>query len=177
MINLIRAATPLLAFVLLSACGGSTNPEFDGDTPEPTPPQNVAQPTPEPVIPTPTPLPTEVPDLEPTPLPVPTAVPTLTPTKVPPPSLKKVSANISWLIPEQRENGESLTMSEIGGYEIIFRKIDEIIFDSVVIPDQTASEYMLEDLDPGQYEFMIAAFDSEGLYSDFSTPAIIDLGD
>ena len=182
MIDKIRAATLLLAYVLLCACGGNTSPEFDNNSPEPTPEQQGVQPTPEPVLPTPITIPTEAPNPEPTRLPVPdpivqpTAIPSKSPVPTPTPSLQKGSANISWDIPEQRENGEDLTMSEIGGYEIIYRRTDEIIFNTVVIADQTVSAYLLENLDAGQYELMIAAFDSDGLYSDFSEPEIINIG-
>lgn len=85
---------------------------------------------------------------------------------------EKVSAVIEWDIPSTRENGEDLLLSEIGGYEIIYRNTQDIAYMTVVIEDQTVDQYLLENLDPGEYEVMIAAYDTDGLYSDYSDPAV-----
>jgi len=87
------------------------------------------------------------------------------------------SAHIEWDIPEFRENGDSMGMSEIAGYEILFRKTDEDIFYSVSIEDQNTMEYTLTDIPVGEYEFMISVFDTNGLYSEFSEPAIANLSE
>lgn len=82
---------------------------------------------------------------------------------------------MSWNIPLQRVNGESLDLSEIGGYEIMYRNTGDLLFESVIVSDSTVSNYLLENLESGQYEFLIAVFDTDGLYSDFSDPAIVNL--
>ena len=85
------------------------------------------------------------------------------------------SAHVTWNSPEFRENGDQLSLSEIAGYEIIYRKTDESIFYSVIIDDDNTLEYTIENLSLGQYEFMIAVFDTDGLFSDYSEPALANL--
>lgn len=85
------------------------------------------------------------------------------------------SAVVSWNIPTTRENGEELLLTDIGGYEILYRRYDEVIFSSVRVSDQSQSERIVEGLAPGRYEFFVLAFDEEGLYSDFSEPAVADI--
>lgn len=86
------------------------------------------------------------------------------------------SAIVEWDIPSTRENGEALDLSEIGGYELIYRKMDEALKPAIVITDQTRDSYEITDLPAGRYEVRIAAFDTDGLYSDFSEPAFADIG-
>lgn len=131
----------------------------------PTPP--VVSPTPTP--PAPTPTPTRPPVVTPTPIPTPTPVVT------PPPASTTMSAVISWRIPTQRENGESLRLGDIGGYEIVYRKEGEVLFDTVIIRDQSISQYVLRDLEAGRYEILIAVFDTKDLYSEFSAPTFVNL--
>lgn len=134
-------------------------------------------PTPPVVTPTPTlPAPT-TPTPTPTPPPVVTPIPTPTPTPIvtPPPVSTTMSAVISWRIPTQRENGESLRLGDIGGYEIVYRQEGELLFDTIIISDPSMSQYVLRNLEPGRYEILIAVFDSEDLYSEFSAPTFINL--
>lgn len=86
-------------------------------------------------------------------------------------------ATISWEIPTQRENGQDLLLSEIGGYEILYRPTLSAVYESIVVEDQTQTQIVLNNLPSGEYEFVIAAFDSDGLYSDFSDPTIAMLGE
>lgn len=86
-----------------------------------------------------------------------------------------MSAVISWRIPTQRENGESLRLGDIGGYEIVYRKEGEVLFDTVIIRDQSISQYVLRDLEAGRYEILIAVFDTKDLYSEFSAPTFVNL--
>lgn len=85
-------------------------------------------------------------------------------------------ATISWDIPTQRENGQDLMLSEIGGYEILYRPTLSEVYESIVVEDQTQTEIVLNNLPSGEYEFVIAAFDNDGLYSDFSDPTIAMIG-
>jgi len=74
--------------------------------------------------------------------------------------------NLAWRTPDQRENGAYLELDEIGGYEIRYREQGQSSFDTVVIENAYVTDYEL-DLDEGDYEFSIAVFDVNGLYSRF----------
>ncbi len=76
------------------------------------------------------------------------------------------AVRLEWDRPEFRENGEYLEGDEIGGYELRYRKLGEDDFETVVIEDGWDEDYELTEL-VGSYEFTIAAFDSNGLYSEF----------
>jgi len=89
------------------------------------------------------------------------------------------SAVVEWDIPDTRENGDKLPRFEIGGYEILFRKTQEDLPTTIVIPNNDALDvenYLISDLTAGRYEVRIAAFDTDGLYSDYSSPAYADIG-
>lgn len=92
------------------------------------------------------------------------------------PVIDSYKAVIEWDIPSTRENGDELLMSEIGGYEIIYRKTSDQEFVTVVIEDPSVSEYSVTDLSAGEYEVRIAAFDTDGLYSDYSDAAVAPIG-
>lgn len=76
------------------------------------------------------------------------------------------SVTLEWRAPDHRENGNYLELDEIGGYEIRYRKEGESDFVSVVVENRYATEYELTGLN-GAYEFSIAVYDSNGLYSRF----------
>lgn len=73
---------------------------------------------------------------------------------------------IEWYIPTERENGDYLELYEIGGYEIRYKLTSTEDYQSVVIDDGTVDHYDLGELS-GDYEFQIATFDVNGLYSEF----------
>lgn len=85
------------------------------------------------------------------------------------------SARLTWDIPQYRENNESLMLSEIAGYEIIYRLANESSFSVITIADNNNSSHIINNLSAGNYEFMIAVFDTDGLYSDYSDPVIASL--
>lgn len=85
------------------------------------------------------------------------------------------SATLNWNIPQFRENGESLPLGDIAGYEIAYRKLPSDGFSSVTLPDNNTSSYVISDIPAGNYEFMIAVFDTEGLFSDYSDPILATL--
>lgn len=92
------------------------------------------------------------------------------------PANSLLSATITWDVPTERENGAELVLSDIGGYEVAYRATNSEVFETVLIANPTQASVELSDLAPGEYEFIIAAYDSEGLYSDFSDPTIVTLG-
>lgn len=85
-------------------------------------------------------------------------------------------ATVSWDIPTERENGEALPLSEIGGYEIAFRKTDSEQFDVLIVDDHTAQSLVIENLAAGEYEFKIASFDSNGMYGQYSQQIYAKIG-
>ena len=58
----------------------------------------------------------------------------------------------------------------------MYRNTDDIAYTTVVITDQTIDNFLIENLNAGEYEVLIAAFDSAGLYSDYSEPAFAEIG-
>ncbi len=73
---------------------------------------------------------------------------------------------IEWYIPTERENGDYLELYEIGGYEIRYKLTSAQDYQSVVIDDGNIDHYDLGELS-GNYEFQIATFDVNGLYSEY----------
>lgn len=85
------------------------------------------------------------------------------------------SARLTWDIPQFRENNEALMLSEIAGYEIIYRLANQNSYSVITIADNNNSSHTINNLSAGNYEFMIAVFDTDGLYSDYSDPVIASL--
>lgn len=77
------------------------------------------------------------------------------------------SLQFNWVPPVLRENGSALPAVEIGGYELRYRIKGATAFNSVIIPGGATKAYSLSGLASGEYDFQIAAFDVEGLYSAF----------
>ncbi len=73
---------------------------------------------------------------------------------------------LEWTTPDQRENGSYLELNEIGGYEIRYQQGAGGESQSVVVNDAYATSHELN-LEDGIYEFSIAVFDVNGLYSQF----------
>ncbi|WNO10123.1 fibronectin type III domain-containing protein [Teredinibacter sp. KSP-S5-2] len=86
-----------------------------------------------------------------------------------------LSAEVDWTIPTTRENGDELLLSEIGGYHILYRRTDEMQYTEVVITDQTMSNYIIQNLEAGEYEFLITSFDTDNQFSAYSTPYVTQI--
>jgi hypothetical protein len=74
--------------------------------------------------------------------------------------------SLSWIAPTERESGAPMLTSELAGYEIKFRSVSEIAFTVVTIPRAETMTYVFRNL-LGDYEFQIAAFDNNFVYSNF----------
>lgn len=74
--------------------------------------------------------------------------------------------NFSWEAPNLRENGNPLDITEVGGYEFRYRKTSDSAFTYVTIKDAWKNYHNFTWLE-GTYVFQIAAFDTNGLYSNF----------
>jgi hypothetical protein len=88
--------------------------------------------------------------------------------------LKNLS--LEWVAPVERENGELLTEAEIGGFQILYRDSGADTYKTLTVDttQELITEYNFE-LAAGEYEFKIAAFDTEGLYSAYSDVATITI--
>lgn len=96
---------------------------------------------------------------------------------VAPPQPRSVSAQITWEIPTQRENGDDLSFSEIGGYKLSYREAGTEKFTQVMINDQNTASYTVSNLSwGGAYEFRVSTFDDEGLFSELSSPLFLTIG-
>ena len=88
----------------------------------------------------------------------------------------KYTATLSWNLPKTRENGRLLPINEIGGFEIKFRSIEDADYTSITIEGADISSYTLGKLSAGTYEIVVATFDINGFYSEFSKPQRYTLG-
>jgi hypothetical protein len=73
---------------------------------------------------------------------------------------------IYWTAPNQRENGTFLDITELGGYELRYKLKSDSRFKYVTISDAYTDSHYFDHLQ-GKYEFQIAAFDTNGVYSAF----------
>lgn len=74
--------------------------------------------------------------------------------------------SFNWTPPTLRENGNVLDITEVGGYELRYRKVSDSVFTYVTINDAWKNYYSFTWLE-GSYVFQIAAFDKNGNYSSF----------
>jgi hypothetical protein len=73
---------------------------------------------------------------------------------------------LRWNIPNLREDGAALNITELGGYEVRYRRATEAEYTYVSVEDAYKNELNLSWLE-GNYVFEVAAFDKNGLYSRF----------
>ncbi len=78
------------------------------------------------------------------------------------------AVQLLWNIPTQRENGDYLDITEIGGYELRYKLKGDNEYKTVLIADGFTDAYYFDYL-KGDYDFEIAIFDKDGLYSNFVT--------
>ncbi len=81
------------------------------------------------------------------------------------------TATLSWNIPESRENGDLLIMSELDGYKVLVRDMASNAEYFVMINDPSITEWDFTELTAGTWEFSIATVDVQGVYSSYSTVA------
>ncbi len=82
------------------------------------------------------------------------------------------SAALDWSIPSTRVNGEPLQLSEIGGYEIRYKNVNDDNYIIIKINDGYAQSFIFDELPEGDYQFMIAVYDTDGVYSDFDSALV-----
>lgn len=79
-----------------------------------------------------------------------------------------VNVTLNWIRPTARENGNALPLSELRGYEIRYKLVSEDDYTPIIINDTSATSHLIPNLS-GEYEFQIAAYDTNLLYSNFVT--------
>jgi hypothetical protein len=75
-----------------------------------------------------------------------------------------------WSAPMTRINGQALEQGEIGGYEVRYKKTADTQYTTVMINDNAVEQYVIDELENADsYSFEVAAFDTDGVYSQFIT--------
>ena len=90
------------------------------------------------------------------------------------PNTATASVHIAWKAPTKREDGTELKAEEIKGYELYYSLVDSIDAPVKIDLAPELTEYTLEGLPPGKYEFSMVTFDGN-LYSKHSTPVTLDV--
>ena len=73
-----------------------------------------------------------------------------------------------WAPPTQREDGSSITTAELGGFLIRYKPKADTNYTFIDIKDGSAKSNIIANLN-GDYDFQIATYDSNNLYSTFAT--------
>jgi hypothetical protein len=81
--------------------------------------------------------------------------------------------NLSWDIPTQRENGDTLSLIEISGYIVQYGTEYGNYTSTVEVHGGSTTALLVEGLLPETYYFRIATIDSDGLTGAFSDPITI----
>jgi hypothetical protein len=74
--------------------------------------------------------------------------------------------SLTWTPPSQRENGDYLDITEVGGYNLRYKTISASSYTVVNIAGGAIDSYYFNFLQ-GTYVFEIATYDTAGLYSGF----------
>ncbi|TNE83582.1 MAG: fibronectin type III domain-containing protein, partial [Gammaproteobacteria bacterium] len=72
------------------------------------------------------------------------------------------AALLSWTAPLTRENGESLSMGEIAGYEVSYGLSPDNLNQNLAIGDASAEQLMIDQLGAGTWYFAIRTLDTDG---------------
>jgi hypothetical protein len=72
------------------------------------------------------------------------------------------TALLSWTAPLTRENGESLALSEIAGFEVVYGLSADSLDQSLAIGDSSVDELLVDELTEGTWYFAIRTLDTDG---------------
>lgn len=72
------------------------------------------------------------------------------------------TALLSWTAPLTRENGESLAMGEIAGFEVVYGTSAEALDQNIAIGDASVDELLIDELTAGTWYFAIRTLDIDG---------------
>jgi hypothetical protein len=170
-----RAMGPTELRELAKSSGSSVQPIQPTPVQTPTPlpttqPAPVQNPAPEPE-PNPDPLPAPVPAPQPIEKPASGTEPIAIP--APPPATRSVT--LRWTPPATRENGDYLSLGEIGGYEIYYTGELSGKEGTFTVKNGSASNYKISSLSPDIYHFSMSAIDSRDVKSKLSDVVEVDL--
>jgi hypothetical protein len=79
-----------------------------------------------------------------------------------------VSTTLTWTPPTENEDGTTLT--DLAGYRLYWGTRPGVYTDSVTINNAGMSSYVVDNLQPGTYEFVATAFNDAGVESAYSNP-------
>jgi hypothetical protein len=79
------------------------------------------------------------------------------------------SANLSWVVPSSRENGDPLAITELAGYEVYVIAEASGEDQLLAIDDPMVSKLVVPNLAPDTYFFSISSIDKDGLISRLSS--------
>jgi hypothetical protein len=80
------------------------------------------------------------------------------------------AATISWNPPTERTDGSPLT--DLSGYRIYYGRMSETYDYEIEIDNPGVATYVVEGLVPGDWYFVAAAIDSNGMKSDYSNEVV-----
>lgn len=72
------------------------------------------------------------------------------------------AALLSWTAPLTRENGDSLSMGEIAGFEVVYGTSEDTLDQSIAIGDASVDELLVDELTEGTWYFAIRTLDTDG---------------
>ena len=78
------------------------------------------------------------------------------------PTIPANAALLSWTAPLTRENGESLSMGEIAGFEVVYGTNPDSLDQSLAIGDASVDELLVDELTAGTWYFAIRTLDTDG---------------
>jgi len=90
-----------------------------------------------------------------------TSDPTVTET-VQEPTIPDNAALLTWTAPLTRENGESLSMGEIAGFEVVYGTDPDNLDQSLAIGDGSVEELLVDELTAGTWYFAMRTLDTDG---------------
>jgi hypothetical protein len=79
------------------------------------------------------------------------------------------SANLSWQAPTQNEDGTTLT--DLAGFKVYYGPAVDNYPNVATINNPTVTTYLVENLSPGTWFFVVTAFDLSDNESEYSNPA------
>jgi len=77
------------------------------------------------------------------------------------------SVTLSWVAPTLNDDGSSLT--DLDGFKIYFGKSWGNYSDEILVENEGITTYVVENLSPDTYYFVVTAINSEGVESDHSS--------
>jgi hypothetical protein len=78
------------------------------------------------------------------------------------------SIELSWDIPQEREDGSDLSLGEINGYVIVYGTDENNLTNELTVEGASVTSKVLENLNAGTYYFSIATVDSDGVQGNYS---------